>query len=179
MKIAIFPGHVGKDPGAVDKVQEQELDTLMSIEAVINGQVAVLLKHCLDKEGVDCAIHIGSFENRLKESLGASFGISLHCDSCTDNKAHGFTVFHHPTSATGQLMAGQLHRELLDSLQGTILSRGVQSHPHYVMLFKTKFPCLLLEMGFLSNPADEKQLNCYETQMKIVDGILNFTDNLN
>jgi N-acetylmuramoyl-L-alanine amidase len=87
MKIAIFPGHVGKDPGAIDKVNEHELDDLMSIEAVINGQVAVLLKNTLDIIGIDCEIYAGSIANRLINSRGASLGISLHCDSSVESNA--------------------------------------------------------------------------------------------
>jgi len=178
MKIAIFPGHVGKDPGAIDKVNEHELDDLMSIEAVINGQVAVLLKNTLDIIGIDCEIYAGSFENRLINSRGASLGISLHCDSSVESNARGFTIFHHPTSVVSKTLAGQLHKELVISLQGEILSRGVNPHPYYI-LTKTKFPCLLLEMGFLSNPSDEKKLNTYAMQMKIADTIARFISNLN
>ena len=171
MKIAIFPGHIGKDSGAIDRVQGHEGDHLMTIEAVINGQVANLLKSKLDNHGVDNEIYIGSFENRLTKSVDCDLGISLHCDSFGSSEANGYTLFHYPQSKKGIGFARTIDYELQTFLSHDIKSRGLKPHSYYI-LAKTKFPCVLLEMGFIANPEEERKLNTYEIQNRIALALL-------
>jgi N-acetylmuramoyl-L-alanine amidase len=173
MKIAIFPGHVGKDSGAIDRVQGHEMDKLMTVEAVINGQVANLVKGNLDQLGIRNNIYIGSFDQRIEESEGADLGLSLHCDSYTEKSVNGFSIFHYPTSTTGKKAALKLNMEMEEYVGNRIGSRGIKPHSYYI-LSKTKFPCLLLEMGFLTSPNDERFLNEYHTQRLIAHAITCF-----
>jgi N-acetylmuramoyl-L-alanine amidase len=173
MKIAIFPGHVGKDSGAIDRVQGHERDNLMTVEAVINGQVANMVKAMLDGLGIRSSIHIGSFDSRIEDSEGSDLGISLHCDSYTEKSVNGYTIFHYPTSTAGKKAASRLNMELEEYVGNRIGSRGIKPHSYYI-LSKTKFPCLLLEMGFLTSPNDERFLNEYHTQKLIAHAITCF-----
>jgi N-acetylmuramoyl-L-alanine amidase len=163
MKVAIFPGHVGKDSGAIDRVQGHEDDHYMTIESVINGQVAILLKVALDLAEIENDIYIGSFKDRIEKSEGCDFGISLHCDAFRNKGARGSTIFHYPGSKKGVGFARTLKYGLDTFLNKKIKCRGVQPHSYYI-LAKTKFPCVLLEMGFLTNPSDEKYLNQFKIQ---------------
>ena len=173
MKVAIFPGHVGKDSGAIDRVQGHENDKYMTIESVINIQVASLLKSKLSDHGIDNDIYIGSFDERINRSAGCDIGISLHCDAYSDTDVHGYTIFHYPTSSRGKSMAALLNMEMFDYLGGKINGRGIKPHSYYI-LSRTKFPCLLLEMGFLTDPEDEILLNDYYVQHRIAHAILSF-----
>lgn len=170
MKIAIFPGHVGKDSGAIDRVQGHEDDRYMTLEAVINGQVANLLKIKLNHHNIDNDIYIGSFNERITKSASCDFGISLHCDSYSKPTANGYTLFHYPNSKDGIGFCRTLNYELANFLGDSILSRGIKPHSYYI-LSKTRFPCVLLEMGFLSNPADEENLNDFFVQNMIAHSI--------
>jgi len=170
MKIAIFPGHIGKDSGALDRVSGHESDHLMTIESVINGQVAVLLKTKLDQMEINNEIYIGSFQKRIDKSQGCDLGISLHCDSFTDSSANGWTVFHYPGSNNGVKFSSTLRFELENFVGKYIRGRGIKPHSYYI-LAKTKFPCVLLEMGFLTNVDDEINLNTYEVQNLIAHSI--------
>lgn len=173
MKIAIFPGHVGKDSGAIDRVQGHENDKYMTIEAVVNGQVANTLRDMLSSFGIRSETHIGSFDSRIVDSEGSDFGISLHCDSYSEKDVSGYTIFHYPTSTTGKAAASRLNMELDEYIGDRILSRGIKPHSYYI-LSKTKFPCLLLEMGFLTNPENERALNDYWIQRLIAHSITCF-----
>jgi N-acetylmuramoyl-L-alanine amidase len=166
MKIAIFPGHVGKDSGAIDRVQGHEDDKLMSIEAVLNGQVANLLKVKLDLAEINSEIYIGSFNDRINNSKDCDFGISLHCDAFNDADASGYTIFHYPNSRDGIGFSKTLNYELENFIGHKIKSRGIKPHSYYI-LSKTRFPCILLEMGFLTNSTDEGLLNQFKTQNTI------------
>lgn len=171
MKIAIFPGHIGKDSGAVDRVQGHEDDRLFSIESVVNGQVANLLKVKLDLQNIDNDIYIGSFYDRIKNSEGCDLGISLHCDAFSkDETVSGFTIFHYPGSVQGVGFCKTLNYELQNFVGEKIKSRGIKPHSYYI-LSHTKFPCVLLEMGFLTNSKDEQLLNTFEIQNLIAHSI--------
>lgn len=171
-RIAIFPGHVGKDSGAIDKVEGHESDDLMTIEAVINAQVAVLLKNRLDQYKIDGRIIVGSFKDRIALSENSDLGISIHADASTNKDARGYTIFHYPSSDKGKDFAHILDIEMNCFVGKFIKSRGVQAHNYYI-LRKTKFPCVLLEMGFLTNVIDERCLNLFEVQNMIAHSILN------
>lgn len=176
MKVAIFPGHVGKDSGAIDRVEGHEDDSLMSIEAVINGQVAVLLKSKLDNLHIPNDIYIGSFKDRIEHSRNCELGISLHCDAYPHPKIKGFTTFHYPTSSMGNNFAEEINKQLINS-NINIVDRGVKGHKYYI-LRKTYFPCVLLEMGYITNENDEAMLNNYEVQNIIAHSICNVILNM-
>lgn len=170
MKIAIFPGHIGKDSGAIDRVQGHEDDRYMTIESVINGQVANLLKTKLDLQNIDNDIYIGSFDKRITNSVSCNFGISLHCDAFKDSEVNGYTIFHYPSSPNGIGFSKVLSYELGNFLGEVFKSRGIKPHNYYI-LSKTRFPCVLLEMGFLSNVKDEEKLNDYAIQNLIAHSV--------
>jgi N-acetylmuramoyl-L-alanine amidase len=175
-KVAIFPGHIGKDSGAIDRVQGHEMDNIMSIEAVINGQIANLLKVKLDNINIPNDIYIGSFSKRLSESKESSLGISIHCDANKESDCNGFTVFHYPGSVKGLAFARLLHYEMVTFLGSKIRGRVITPHSYYI-LAKTKFPCVLLECGFITNKSDEEYLNDYYIQNVIAHSILCATIN--
>lgn len=167
MKVAIFPGHVGKDPGAIDAFNDEGIST---IEAVINGQVAVLLKHHLDMKLIPSEIYIGAFKDRIQNSKDCTIGISLHCDASVSQQANGFSIFHYPSSVKGQHLATHVQNAMNGKLQGLINCRGIFPKNFYI-LRKTAFPCILLEMGFITNPSEEEILNRYHTQNRIAYGL--------
>jgi len=171
MPIAIFPGHVGKDSGAIDKTHDFSNDELYSIEAVINAIIATRLHSSLNQMKIPSELYIGSFNKRIKESEKCTFGISLHCDAFKDDNINGYTVFHYPGSTKGHEAAVGLEMELQNILYPTIKSRGIKAEDFYI-LKETSFPCILLEMGFLTNKSDEMALNNYCTQQKIVHAII-------
>ena len=163
IKLAIFPGHVGKDSGAIDRVQGHEDDRVYSIESVINGQVANLVKAKCDHMGIFAEIFYGSFENRINDSQHCNIGISLHCDAAKASQANGYTIFHFPGSIKGRELSISLNYQMDALVSDYIKPRGINPHNYYI-LSKTKFPCVLLEMGFLTNKNDEVLLHLYNTQ---------------
>ena len=83
MNIAIFPGHVGKDSGAI------VTKTPHTIEAVINMGVATLVQTYLRQINIDALMFTGSFSERVKAAnTWANIGISLHCDFFSDPKLY-------------------------------------------------------------------------------------------
>ncbi len=58
-------------------------------------------------------------------------------------------------------------------LKGTgAKDRGIIQRPRLVVLNRTSMPAILIEVGFLSNPGDEKLITDEAYQDKIVDSII-------
>jgi N-acetylmuramoyl-L-alanine amidase len=164
MKLALFPGHVGKDSGAVDRVDTAHGDNYHSIEAVIAWGVVAKMAHFCRELGHDHVIADGGWDTRLATSAGCGAGISVHCDRVTIPGPRGFHSIYYPKSQAGLALA-----ESLDLHLGRYVSHRHHA-PHARDLFilrKTTFPCVLVELGFLSNPDDEALLRNDEYQTNL------------
>ncbi len=92
-----------------------------------------------------------------------------------------------PNSPEGHIIMSMKQNAFLDQsidiaarietkLTGMHKSRGVKQAGFFV-LYKTSMPSLLAEIGFISNPTEEKYLASSKGQEEIADGIFNaFTD---
>jgi len=149
----IFPGHVGKDSGAVDIAEGG--DFLHTVESAITLSVAHKVCSLLDLMGFDYKFLPGSFEARIKMSEGCTCGLSIHADTCTDNRVHGYHVMYYPGSKKGKLLADNIDKALEDTFHR---ARKIHSRRDLAILKRTSFPCVLVEVGFLSNQIDEAEL---------------------
>lgn len=69
-------------------------------------------------------------------------------------------------------IAARIETELTGAAQNTHKSRGVKQAGFFV-LYKTSMPSLLAEIGFISNPTEEKYLASKAGQNEIATGIFN------
>ena len=181
-KVAIFPGHWGKDPGAIDRLNSSEDDKLFSIEAVINAAISVRVQERLRWIGTQAKLFTGSLPHKIKRARewGPDVSISIHCDSFRDPKAVGSKVFYWRNTKISQPLARCVLYEM-DKISG-ISCRGLAPANFYV-LRKAAGPVILVECGFLSNPYEERQLNDdaqqFEIAYRIVNGLLNFLKSKN
>jgi len=65
-------------------------------------------------------------------------------------------------------LAGNIQSELVKAIGLT--NRGVKNSPFYVVK-NSEMPAVLIELGFLSNPTEEKLLGSSEFQKKAAQGI--------
>lgn len=181
MKIAIFPGHYGANPGAIDGVPGHEAsdfgkDELHTIEAAVNWGIACLLapNFSMNFENTPFFFRIftGSLGKRISESNAwqADLGVSIHCDAFNNPSAKGFTVFHYPGSGKGWAFAAEIEGHM-ERVQKSVRSRGIKENSKYVILRKTKFPVCLLEVGFITNPDEEKIISTYDYQRSVAHAI--------
>jgi N-acetylmuramoyl-L-alanine amidase len=170
-KVAIFPGHIGKDSGAISPVSPG--DSLYTLESVLNGQICALLKNQLDQLMIENEIFIGSLEGVVSASVGFSLGVSIHCDAFTDPKSNGATSLYFPESVDGKNLAGLVEMEWAFNLQRIINYRGNVPREDLYVLRKTEFPTVLIECGFISNHREEMVLSKYKTQLLIARAVSN------
>lgn len=166
INVAIFPGHVGKDSGAIDGYDNARSDRLYSIEAAINSSIAAYLKTYLDILELTNKIFIGSFNDRVNNSSECKMGVSIHCDWISDNSIKGFHTIYHPSSILGKRLAHSISNHL-NQFTNISRMRNPYSRDDLFILNKTPFPIVLVECGYMSNLIEERQLNDPKTQKAI------------
>lgn len=193
-RIIIDPGHGGFDRGAAGKRIVEKTVVLK-----IARRVAEILKRC----GYACFLTRRSdylvplnqrciIANRNKGDLF----VSLHCNASKDKRATGIETYcltPAGASSTNQkkilyttfkgnamnsnnfLLAYEIQRALLQRTKGH--DRGVR-HSRFAVLRNLNMPGVLVEMGFVSNDAEERKLATplYQEQIAraIAVGIINY-----
>jgi N-acetylmuramoyl-L-alanine amidase len=90
---------------------------------------------------------------KLANELGATAFLALHCDSSTDPAARGTSIFWlHPNSAA-LARAVRAHLAPLGLGESQFRARDL------AVTSEARVPALLVELGFLSNPAQERLLS--------------------
>lgn len=173
--IAIFPGHVGKDTGAVGKTGSG----FFYAESAVNFAIAIRVVTGLNAIGIPAQLYCGSLTERVKDSEGAPLGVSIHADSLESNaKVSGFHLMYYSRSVNGKRLAVEIHEALLQ--WKVRKARKPHTRSDLKILRDTKFPCVLLEAGFLTNDKNCSELHDPEWQervaMGVVAGIVRYAD---
>jgi len=114
----------------------------------------------------------------LANEIGADLFISMHLNAHTRSSVNGVEVLYSPYSSKGSNLASSIQTQLVRSLGA--VNRGIVPRPNLIVLRETKMPAALVEIGFLSNPDEEKLLlqDSYlnKAASAIKNGIINFLD---
>jgi N-acetylmuramoyl-L-alanine amidase len=172
MLIALFPGHVGKDSGAIDPTGPG--DRLNTVEAAVTAGITGKISMLLKLLGLDHIYAAGGWDYRIIATKACNLGVEIHADICSNENAGGFHVIHHPSSAKGKELAACIDRAL-----GLNLTRARDPHSARLkILTDTGFPVVVVECGFLSNTIDEALLlneeHQYNIAFAVVQGIREF-----
>lgn len=214
-KIAIDPGHGGKDPGAVGPNRTREKDITLAIASRLGRK----LEQDLGVEVVytrrnDQFVGL-SRRARIAREAGADLFVSLHCNAGRRRAAGGIEVYFLSEAKTAaaaevaarenaaiafeedapetqtdntlsgialQILTAQYLRESQDlaaSIRGRMArrfkqmdDRGVKQANFSVMRGTMgNMPSVLIEMGFISNPSEEKLLKTERFQKDMANAI--------
>jgi len=164
MLVVLDPGHGGRDPGAVrEGIREKDCNLAMAVacrDALLRSRVAAVLTREEDRDFVppdqpwDENLDLQNRVDVANRFGGVCF-VSIHQDAVLNPEAHGTGTFHYPTSTKGKTLAEAIQTAVVSSL-GTY-NRGVRPAKFYV-LEETKMPAALVEVVFLSNPAERERL---------------------
>jgi len=156
--VVIDPGHGGKDSGAISAAGHYEKAVVLD--------VANALAKLLRQRGVTVRMTRSSdvfipLDDRagLANRVGPDLFVSIHADAARNRQAKGFTVYVPKREAR----ASRSHRAgecVVRQLASFAPSRGVRQHNKRLrVLEKTRCPAMLVELGFMSNPAEASLLN--------------------
>lgn len=152
-KVVIDPGHGGKDTGAVSVTKRYEKDFVLALST----KVYKLLEKEARIEPVmtrkdDTFVELAdraSFANEMKADLF----VAIHGNSAGKESVEGVETYYYTEQSLP--FAKIMHEQLLKSTQ--FPDRKVKQNNFYVVK-NTTMPSLLLEIGFLTNRAEDEAM---------------------
>jgi len=167
--ICIDPGHGGTASGAVGTtgVLEKDINLKISLMVAENLRQAGL-KVMMTRE-TDCAVDLHA-RGEMANAAKANLFVSVHNNAGApgDGEANGTETYYCEGSAKGKLLAQSIQRCLIAAL-GSV-NRGAKTAA-FAVLVDTKMPASLVEVGFLSNPAEEAKLITSSYQKTAADAV--------
>jgi len=153
-------------------------------EATINLQVAIKLRDELEKRGVKVVmvrtkadVNIANSERaKIANRAGADLLIRVHCDGSPKKSTHGLLVLVPGKNCwTGPILASSL-RAGKDIQAATLKTtkasnRGVSKRTDMTGFNWSKVPCVVVEMGVMTNAAEDRRLASSSYQKKLVTGM--------
>lgn len=153
--IVIDPGHGGRDPGAVGSLV-MEKDVALKASLMLERELEKLGFKVYMTRSTDVYINL-SDRASMAQSINADAFVSIHTNAHTGSSANGIEVLYGNTSMRSDKgLAEIMQREMVRAMGGR--DRGTAHRPRLVVLRETTMPSVLVELGFISNPEEQKKL---------------------
>ncbi|AWE08034.1 N-acetylmuramoyl-L-alanine amidase [Lysinibacillus sp. 2017] len=174
LSIVLDAGHGGNDRGTTGVRGTDEKD--------INLLTVELLKSKLQSAGATVIMTRESdvfVDLRKRVAISHQFAadafISIHYDALEDSSVHGFTTYY--TNSYQKELAEYVHAGIAKKV--SLKDRGSR-FGDYLVLRENRQNAILLELGYLSNPSEERAITTdyYREQasLGIYQGLLNYFD---
>ena len=164
--IVIDPGHGGVDPGALGGSGAKEKDIVLEVSKKLadilrQSGAEVLLTRENDRDLSDEDLYnlykskVQDLTRRveLANQNNADIFISIHVNSFTDKREKGAQTFSQPGSEESKKLAAAIQKELNNFLENP--GREAKQVDYFANRM-TKMPSVIVEIGFISNPGEEK-----------------------
>ncbi len=180
--ITLDPGHGGSDPGAVGSGKTLEKNVTLAVTLQVKsllekGGAKVILTRQSDKD-VFAVNASGPDELGARAAIGnrslSDLFVAIHADSFSDPSVGGTGTFYFEKSPYDRLLAQTLQNST--AAAAGLDDRGIAS-ANFFVLKRTRMPAALIELGFISNPGEERQLSNPAFQQKAAQGIVNGLQN--
>lgn len=165
LTIVVDAGHGGNDRGTTGmQGTDEKLLTLMTAELLSAKLKAAGANVVMTRES-DTYI---SLRKRVSVSHqhGADAFISLHYDANPDTSITGFTTYY--THSSQKSLASSINDGLASTI--TLRNRGAQP-ANFLVLRENRQNAVLIELGFLSNPSEERVLTTEMFREQATHGI--------
>lgn len=175
MRIFLDPGHGGTNPGAIG------INGLNESEVTLD--VALRTGRLLQAEGYTVnysrtsEVNVSLAERaRLANQWGADYFVSIHCNSNVNPIYTGTETFFYREGTVAEDFALAVNTALVEEINTKDL--GIFS-ANFAVLRLTRMPAILVELAFLSNPAEAELLATDSFRQRcaigISRGIIDFT----
>jgi|SRR5690625_1264080 len=185
--IVIDPGHGGPDGGAAAKDGTSEKEIALQVAKITRDylQQAGALVYLTREEDNDLAGE-GYVRNRKSQDIRnrlkfihekePDFFISIHLNALPSSRWSGAQTFFYASYPENKHLATMIQNEIIRNLENT--TRVPLQMNHVYLLKHAEVPGALVEIGFLSNEMEAKQLKdkVYQEQMSasIYKGIIRY-----
>ena len=193
LRIGIDPGHQEHANSEKEPVAPNSSETKAKVssgtsgvstgvpEYITNLEIALKLRDALEAQGCEVYmtretndVDISNMERaEMMNGLGVDLVLRLHCDGSTDRSANGIGMFVRETGEK-QEESEAAARVLLEAMSAATgaRARGVFLRDTYTMNNWSIVPCILVEMGYMSNPEEDEKLNDPAYQDLLVQGMV-------
>jgi N-acetylmuramoyl-L-alanine amidase len=167
-KVVIDPGHGGEDSGATSVTGRYEKEFTLSLSLAIAAKLAEDPQLQIELTRTDDAFISTreQFRPEFANNLQADLFISIHGNTFEDASASGTESFYYHEESLA--FAGIIHKHVVQATG--FKDRGVKYENFYV-LRDTEMPSVLLELGYLTNPANEASMWTYSFQDAVAAAI--------
>lgn len=179
--VVIDPGHGGIDPGCVGKSGVLEKDLVLAIAKKLETKLnSYTIYTVLTREtDIDLAPEVkGPLIKRKRVDLNkraelatkhnADILVSIHINSFPESRWSGAQTFYYADSGPGRILAQTIQKSLVVDLG----PNNRKAKPgDFRILRETKVASAMVEVGFLSNPREEKLLQDPQYQERIANAI--------
>jgi N-acetylmuramoyl-L-alanine amidase len=195
--VAIDPGHAGKPdlretdplgPGSSNMHRRDVGGTAGVVtlipESLINLKASLKLRDLLEAQGAKVVmirttqdVNISSLERAEKANeADADLFVRVHCDGNGNRSLRGISVQIPAEGGYTAAIYAESAKAAEDILVSTVAatgaaSRGVVERSDLVGFNWSKVPAVLIEMGFMSNPAEDRLLATPEYQAELAQGL--------
>ncbi len=191
--IGIDPGHQAHQNSEKEAVAPGSSEMKMKVssgtagvktrvaEYVVDLEIALQLRDAL--EALGCTVYMTrethdvdiSNQERaiMMNDLGADLVLRLHCNGSENRSANGIGLYVNKTGAIAEA-SNAAAEALLPAMTAATGARvdGIFKRDTYTGLNWSTVPCILVEMGYMSNPEEDVKLNDPEYQKLLVQGMV-------
>ncbi|WP_099159074.1 N-acetylmuramoyl-L-alanine amidase family protein [Virgibacillus ndiopensis] len=169
-KVVIDPGHGGNDPGSIGASGSYEKDFTLSLATKVYQllkQIPQIDVYMTRDEDVFLSAE-ARVRPKFANDLGADLYISIHANTFTDPSVSGTETYYYNQNSLS--LANIIHKHVAEATG--FRNRGVKKE-NYFVLKDTTMPATLLEIGYITNPKDEKMMLTDQFQESVATSIKN------
>lgn len=169
--VIIDAGHGGEDGGAVGVTglleKDLNLDIAKKLESLLtkNGYSVIMTR----TEDVLLYDRSAAYKGRKKaldlaarQAIGDQYPnaifVSIHANAFSEQIYHGLQIWYSPNHASSARLAQEIRGAVVGSLQPENHRQSKAAGSNIYLLYHLKSPAVLVECGFLSNPAECRAL---------------------
>jgi len=194
--ICIDPGHQGRADTSPEPIGPGSSQTKPKVaggtsgvvthvpEGQTNLEIGLKLRTALEAQGATVVMTRTSQNVDVSNSQRAAIAndahadlfIRLHCDGAASSSTHGISMLvPAKTQWTGPIVSSS--RSAGEALQAAVIAatgaknNGVVTRGDLSGFNYCKVPSILIEMGFMTNPTEDRALNSADYQAKLVNGL--------
>lgn len=172
----------GRQPGAVGPNGTREKDIALIVSRLIRDKLTspTVSVHLTRDRDIDVALAARADQANTRR---ATAFVSIHCNAAVNRQAHGFEVFTSPGQDRSDILAEEIITAVALAIPALRIRRDTtdgdgDKEARFAVLTLSRVPAVLVEMAFISNPAEERLLASTDFQRRmagaIADGILMF-----
>jgi N-acetylmuramoyl-L-alanine amidase len=180
--ITIDAGHGDHDGGA-HGLYSKEKDIALKVSILVADELRPYVNPVLTRSD-DTFLSLSARPDISNKNKSSAF-VSIHCNSFSDPNSHGWEIFTTPGQNNSDKLAtaiGKQYGKANPDLRARFdeSDGDLDKEANFTVICGTDCPSCLLELGFISNRAEEDMLNDPEYQTRsakaIAHGVLDFLE---